>query len=47
VLFVSQPDHAFVSASLVKEVAMMGGDVSRLVPPHVAGSLTAKVREID
>lgn len=45
VLLVSQPDHAFVSASRVREVAMMGGDVSRLVPLHVAVALNAKVLE--
>jgi pantetheine-phosphate adenylyltransferase len=44
VLFVSQADHAFVSASLVIEVALMGGDVSRLVPHHVADALYAKAR---
>ncbi|MBW2535223.1 MAG: pantetheine-phosphate adenylyltransferase [Deltaproteobacteria bacterium] len=32
----------FVSSQNVKEVASLGGDVSCLVPPHVAGALTEK-----
>ncbi len=44
VLLVSQPDNAFVSSSLVREVALMGGDVSRLVPPIVTEALVAKAQ---
>lgn len=43
-LLISDPAHAFVSASIVREVALMGGDVSRLVPPGVAEALIAKAR---
>jgi len=32
----------YVSSSLVKEVALMGGDVSRMVPPGVATALAHK-----
>jgi pantetheine-phosphate adenylyltransferase len=32
----------YVSSSLVKEVALMGGDVSRMVPPGVAAALANK-----
>jgi pantetheine-phosphate adenylyltransferase len=32
----------YVSSSLVKEVALMGGDVSRMVPPGVAAALIQK-----
>jgi pantetheine-phosphate adenylyltransferase len=39
VLFISAPAHAFVSASLVREVALMGGNVDRLVPPATAEAL--------
>lgn len=38
------PEHAFVSSSLVKEVARLGGDVSSLLPPAVTEQLLAKVR---
>jgi len=43
-LLVSEPGHAFVSASIVREVALMGGDVSGLVPPAAAAALLAKAR---
>jgi pantetheine-phosphate adenylyltransferase len=41
-LLISEPMHAFVSASIVREVALMGGDVSGLVPPAVARALAGK-----
>jgi len=44
-LLISDPAHAFVSASMVREVALMGGDVSRLVPPVVAAALADKARQ--
>lgn len=43
-LLISDPAHAFVSASIVREVARMGGDVSGLVPPGVQAALDAKRR---
>ena len=42
-LFLMTNDESFyVSSSLVKEVALMGGDVSRMVPPAVVSALRAK-----
>jgi pantetheine-phosphate adenylyltransferase len=41
-LLISDPANAFVSASLVRQVARMGGDVSGLVPAVVAAALAAK-----
>lgn len=35
-------DYAFLSSSIVKEVAQLGGDVSRLVPPNVLRELKKK-----
>jgi pantetheine-phosphate adenylyltransferase len=35
----------YVSSSLVKEVALMGGDVSRMVPPGVAAALNEKRKQ--
>jgi pantetheine-phosphate adenylyltransferase len=31
----TSPEYGFISSSLVKEVAKLGGDVSQLVPPKV------------
>ena len=42
-LFLMTSEESFyVSSSLVKEVALMGGDVSRMVPPAVVKALAAK-----
>jgi pantetheine-phosphate adenylyltransferase len=38
-------DSFYVSSSLVKEVALMGGDVSRLVPQNVAEALAEKRKQ--
>jgi pantetheine-phosphate adenylyltransferase len=37
-------DYFYVSSRLVREVATFGGDVSGLVPPHVAQALAGKRR---
>jgi pantetheine-phosphate adenylyltransferase len=39
----TSPEYSFLASSLVKEVAMFGGDVSRLVPPHVLARLTERL----
>ena len=42
-LFLTPADqYAFLSSSLVREVAMLGGDVSRFVHPQVARALMAR-----
>ena len=42
-MFLMTSEESFyVSSSLVKEVALMGGDVSRMVPPAVVAALRAK-----
>jgi pantetheine-phosphate adenylyltransferase len=38
-------DSFYVSSSLVKEVALMGGDVSRMVPQSVADALADKRKQ--
>ncbi len=35
-------NHTFISASLVKEISKLGGDVSQFVPKHVYKALQAK-----
>jgi len=32
-------EHTFLSASILKEVALLGGDISTMCPPHVAEAL--------
>ena len=45
VCFISAPEHASISSSLVREIAALGGDVSAMVPaPAVAAIRTAARR---
>src|SRR5918912_1229065 len=39
VFIMASPQYSFLSSSGVKELAIFGGDVSELVPAHVAGPL--------
>lgn len=41
----TSPQYSFLSSSLVREVARYGGDVSSLVPPHVADRLVQRFKE--
>jgi pantetheine-phosphate adenylyltransferase len=41
----TNPQYSFLSSSLVKEIAMYGGDVSGLVPELVLGRLQARLAE--
>lgn len=40
-------DYAFLSASTVKEIAMLGGCVDGMVPPHVARALKSRFSASD
>ncbi len=42
VCFMASQENQFLSASLIKEVASLGGDISKLVPQHVAEALKKK-----
>jgi pantetheine-phosphate adenylyltransferase len=45
-MFLMTSEESFyVSSSLVKEVALMGGDVTRMVPPAVVKALAAKRKQ--
>ncbi len=43
VCLMTSSDHSFIHANLVRDVALLGGDVSVLVPPHVSRALREKV----
>lgn len=38
--------HMFISATLVREIAMLGGDVAQFVHPRVREALAAKVKSL-
>lgn len=42
VSLMSDQEHTFISSSLLKEVARLGGDITGMVPPHVAVALHEK-----
>ena len=42
VAFMTSQDHLFVSSSLLKEVARLGGDIRGMVPPRVAQAVYRK-----
>jgi pantetheine-phosphate adenylyltransferase len=41
----TSPEYSFLASSLVKEVAMFGGDVSGLIPDFVRERLMARLEE--
>jgi pantetheine-phosphate adenylyltransferase len=44
IFFMTALEHAYLSSTLVKEIALLGGDVSAMVPPAARGHLgTRKV----
>ncbi len=39
-------EHAYLSSTILKEVAMLGGDISRMAPPAVQGALRARFAQL-
>jgi pantetheine-phosphate adenylyltransferase len=42
VCLMTSASHSFISSSIIREVASLGGSVAGLVPPHVATALAAR-----
>jgi len=38
--------YMFISATIVREISVLGGDVSKFVAPHVARLLKAKIKQL-
>lgn len=45
VFLMAEAEHQAIASRLVKEIARMGGDITKFVPPGVATALTEKFRE--
>ena len=45
VFFMTDPQYSFISSSLIKEVASLGGSIDELVPPYVAKRIKEKLSE--
>jgi pantetheine-phosphate adenylyltransferase len=43
IAFITNEEHTFISSTTVREIAMLGGDISSMVPPHVEAALKHKV----
>ena len=46
VAFITNEEHTFLSSTTVREIAMLDGDVSSMVPPQVEKALKRKVGEM-
>lgn len=45
-VFLTPAEHlSFISSSLVREIALLGGDVAKFVPPNVTAALAVKYAE--
>jgi len=47
VALITAEEHTFLSSTTVKEIAMLNGDVSSMVPPHVEKAFKEKVAKTD
>jgi pantetheine-phosphate adenylyltransferase len=45
--FIADEKHLHISATTVREIASLGGDVSSMVPPEIAAALAAKFSDPD
>jgi pantetheine-phosphate adenylyltransferase len=46
VSFITNEEHTFLSSTTVREIAMLDGDISSMVPPHVEAALKRKALEM-
>lgn len=46
VALITSEEHSFLSSTTVREIASLGGDVSTMVPPHVAKALYARFAQL-
>ena len=44
---ITHEEHTFISSTTVKEIAMLDGDVSSMVPPHVHLALKEKIATLE
>lgn len=44
--FITHEEHTFLSSTTVREIASLGGNITSMVPPHVAKALAARFHEL-
>ena len=47
IALITHEEHTFISSTTVKEIAMLDGDVSSMVPPHVHLALKNKIATME
>jgi pantetheine-phosphate adenylyltransferase len=47
VALITAEEHTFLSSTTVREIAMLNGDVSSMVPPYVEKALKSKVSNME
>ena len=47
IALITHEEHTFISSTTVKEIAMLDGDVSSMVPPHVHLALKNMISEME
>lgn len=47
ICLMTRQEHAFLSSSILKEVALLGGDVTQMAPPNVIAALARKRAELE
>jgi len=46
IAFITNEEHTFISSTTVREIAMLEGDVSSMVPDHVKRALNDKIKSM-
>jgi pantetheine-phosphate adenylyltransferase len=46
IAFITAEEHSFLSATTVREIASLGGDVSSMVPAYVEAALKNKLKDV-
>ncbi len=46
ITLITRSEYAYLSASILKEVAGLGGDISQMTPPHVQEALRRRFQEL-
>jgi len=46
IALITNEEHTFISSTTVREIAMLDGDISSMVPPYVEAALKRKVLEM-
>jgi pantetheine-phosphate adenylyltransferase len=47
VAFITDEEHTFLSSTTVREIAMLNGDISSMVPPYVEKALKEKIQGME